>query len=78
VVATVGQGELRPHARRVSMKTVPVADLYYRVADPDRADPLDPSFAAAGAGQRRRVVVSKSRGDPRGQDSMRCCGMLSA
>jgi hypothetical protein len=52
VVATVGQGELRLHARRLSMKTVPVADLYYRVADPDWADPLDPSFAAAGVGQR--------------------------
>jgi hypothetical protein len=34
------------------MKTVPLVDVYHRVADPDRADPLDPSFAAAGAGQR--------------------------
>jgi hypothetical protein len=34
------------------MRTVALADIYYRVADPDWADPLDPSFAAAGAGQR--------------------------
>lgn len=34
------------------MKTVPLADIYYRVADPDWVDPLDPSFAATGAGQR--------------------------
>ena len=33
------------------MKTVPIEGLYCRVADPEWADPLDPSFAAA-AGQR--------------------------
>ena len=33
------------------MTTVPIAGVYYRVADPDWADPLDSSFAA-GAGQR--------------------------
>lgn len=34
------------------MRTTSIADLYYRVADPDWADSLDPSFAAAGIGQR--------------------------
>ena len=34
------------------MLTVPIGGLYYRVADPDWADPLDPSFAAAPPGQR--------------------------
>lgn len=33
------------------MQTVPIAGVYYRVADPDWADPLDPLFAAA-QGQR--------------------------
>ena len=34
------------------MKTTPIAGLYYRVADPDWSDPLDPSFASASPGQR--------------------------
>lgn len=34
------------------METVPIADIYYRVADPGWGDPLDASCAAAGAGQR--------------------------
>lgn len=34
------------------MRTVPITDVFYRVADPDWSDPLDPSFAAANAGQR--------------------------
>ena len=32
--------------------TVSIGGLYYRVADPDWADPLDPSFASAPPGQR--------------------------
>ena len=38
--------------RDVNMLTVPIGGLYYRVADPDWADPLDASFAAAPPGQR--------------------------
>lgn len=34
------------------MEIVEVPDLAYRVADPDWTDPLDPSFAANGSGQR--------------------------
>ena len=34
------------------MRTVPVSGVYYRVADPDWPDPLDPSYAAAASGQR--------------------------
>ena len=34
------------------MLTVPIGGLYYRVADPDWADPLDPSFASVHPGQR--------------------------
>jgi hypothetical protein len=51
VAATVGQGEFRLRTRRLSMPTVPIAGVYYRVADPDWANPLDSSFAA-GTGQR--------------------------
>ena len=36
----------------MSMLTASIGGLYYRVADPDWADPLDPSFAAAPPGQR--------------------------
>ncbi len=52
MAAAVGQGKLRLHTRRLDMKTLPLAGIYYRVADPDWSEPLDPSFAAAGAGQR--------------------------
>ena len=34
------------------MLAVPIGGLYYRVADPDWADPLDPSFASMYPGQR--------------------------
>ena len=34
------------------MLTAPIGGRHYRVADPDWADPLDPSFAAAYPGQR--------------------------
>ncbi len=34
------------------MLTVSIGGLYYRVADPDWADPLDPSFASVPPGQR--------------------------
>jgi hypothetical protein len=36
----------------VTVRTTPIDGVYYRVADPDWADALDPSFAAARAGQR--------------------------
>lgn len=36
----------------MSMLTVSIGGSYYRVADPDWADPLDPSFASAPPGQR--------------------------
>ncbi|MCB0981414.1 MAG: RES family NAD+ phosphorylase [Acidimicrobiaceae bacterium] len=34
------------------MLEVPTAGPYYRVADPSWSDPLDPTYASAGAGQR--------------------------
>lgn len=34
------------------MATVPIEGRYFRVADPEWPDPLDPSFAAAEGGQR--------------------------
>ena len=34
------------------MLAAPIGGLYYRVADPDWADPLDPSYASAHRGQR--------------------------
>lgn len=34
------------------MLTAPISGRYYRVADPDWADPLDPSFASLPPGQR--------------------------
>ncbi len=34
------------------MRTIPIAGTYYRVADPDWGNPLDPSFAAADPGRR--------------------------
>lgn len=49
---SLGQGELRLHPGRVKIRQVPVGRTYLRVADPDWADPLDPSFAAAGTGKR--------------------------
>lgn len=36
----------------MSLPAAPVAGTYLRVADPDWADPLDPSFAAIAPGQR--------------------------
>ena len=36
----------------MSMLTVSIGGLYYRIADPDWADPLDPSFAWAPPGRR--------------------------
>lgn len=31
----------------MNLPTAPIGGRYYRVADPDRADPLDPTFASA-------------------------------
>ena len=36
----------------MSILAAPIGGLYYRVADPDWADPLDPTFASAHPGQR--------------------------
>ena len=36
----------------MNMLTAPIGGLYFRIADPDWADPLDASFAAAASGQR--------------------------
>ena len=36
----------------MNLPTAPIGGRYYRVADPDRADPLDPTFASAHPGQR--------------------------
>ena len=36
----------------MSIPTVAIGGVYYRVADPDWPDPLDPVFSSAGPGQR--------------------------